>query len=405
MKIRYVSGSRLMYAASAFLSCWYFYFSSSFSLRPFPQLFWIAMAALSIAIGLVHKFQLNRIDMAFFFGMFILFMFSMFSTNQVESLRVVGNYVIYYIVARMITDNCDGKTIHSIIFFFSVVHLICLFIQVLLPSVYTSVLLPLLPPSSHTMITEQMNWNAAYYGFSIQSSMSAMYLSIGAVLATLRVKASEKRSLKIVYIVLVALFVIGIFYTQRRGSSAATLVVLMLIYMMAKGNRSSKLLFGISVVILIAIVGIQNIPGLYGILNKFQTFLATGSLMNGRDSNFADALLAISQKPFIGYGGGQVKAAMGYAWLENSFLSLAVQWGIVGATIFFTPYIMLLKQTTRMIKQEVTDNIYIEFSIYIQILFLIISLVENYYGDPLTVFMFFTIVFTANSYWDQLVSQ
>lgn len=397
---RNVSGTRMIYGIFAFVSCWYFYFASTFTLRPFPQLFWMFMAALGVFLGMLHKFKLDRVDVAFFFGMVILVLISGLSVDPMSSIRYVANYVIYYIVARMIAKNCEGEIIHTIILVFSIFHMVCVYIQVLVPSIYTSVLMPLLPASSHAMLTEQMDWNAAYYGFSIQSSMSAMYLSIGAILSALKVRDMKKKLAKICYLILTVLFLMATFYTQRRGSSVVTLVVLMLIYLKAKGSIASKILFGIAVIFLIAVIGIQNIPGVAGVMNKFATFIAAGSLMNGRDSNFTDAIIAIAQRPFYGYGGGQVGTATGYAWLENSYLSILVQWGIIGAIAFFLPYLRLVKKTIFQNKFCKSNNIYSSFSSYIQILFFLMSLVENYFGEPLNIFIYFLIVFAGNKYWE-----
>lgn len=397
---RNVSGTRIIYGIFAFISCWYFYFASTIILRPFPQLFWIFMATLSLFLGMLHKFKLDRSDLYFFLGMVILVLFSGVSVNPTGSIQYVANYVIYYMVARMIAKNCEGKIIHTIILTFSVFHMICIYIQVLMPSLYTSLLLPLLPASSHTMLTEQMDWNAAYYGFSIQSSMSAMYLSMGAILSALKVRDSKKKVSRICYLILTILFLVATFYTQRRGSSVVTLVVLMLIYLTAKGSTISKVLFGITVILLVAVIGIQNIPGVAGLMNKFATFIATGSLMNGRDSNFADAIVAIAKRPFFGYGGGQVETATGYAWLENSYLSILVQWGIIGAIAFFLPYWRQVKKTIFQNKSCKLNNIYSSFSSYIQILFFLMSLVENYFGEPLNIFIYFLIVFAGNKYWE-----
>lgn len=392
MEQKGLSIKRLIYSVLAFLAFWYFYFASTYSLRPFPQLFWIVMAVISFLLGLLHRYKISRMDICFFLAVFVLFIISLFSIDAFESIETVGYFVIYYIVAKMVVVNCDRDTIHNIVFLFSVVHLVCLFVQVLSPSIYTSVLLPLLPSAYHNTITEQMNWNAAYYGFSIQSSMSAMYLSIGAILSAIKLKNSDLRIKKGFYLGLIALFLIATFYTQRRGSSAAALVVLALIYMRTKGSRGSKILLALSIIALVTVVGVQNIPGLSGVMNKLTTFIATGSFMNGRDSNFARAFTAFLERPILGYGGGQVSAAMGYAWLENSFLAVLLQWGLIGFMFFFYPFIKMYKDTiTKMKIEKGRYNPYIEFSFYLQILFFVMSFIEDYYGTALNCFLFFVI--------------
>lgn len=395
MNNRYsISISKIFYSILAFLSCWYFYFASSFKLRPFPSLFWIGMAVLCLFLGIIHKTKISKMDIAYLLGMACLIILSIFSIDSFSSMIFLANYIIYYLVARMTTNNCEGESIHSIILFFSLVHLICLFIQVIMPNLYISYILPLLPDSIHTTIIEQMNWNGVYYGFSVQTSMSAMYLSIGVLISAVRAKNERKSIKKLFYIILVGLFLIATFFTQRRGSSAAVLLIVALIYMRMKGNKLSKILFVIIFIVLLAIIGIQNIPGLSGIMNKMNIFIASGTIMNGRDSNFDLAFNALLQKPLFGWGGGQVETAIGYAWLENSYLSILVQIGFVGFLIFYYPYIKLLKNTIHNLKYE--ENNILDFSLYIQILFVIMSFVENYYGEPQHIFIFFLIVLAHN---------
>ena len=150
------------------------------------------MATLCIFLAIIQKTKISKIDIAYLLGMACLIVLSIFSVDSFSSINVLVNYIIYYLVARMVTKNCEGESIHSIIFFFSIVHLICIYIQVIVPSLYISYILPLLPDSIHTTVIEQMNWNKAYYGFSVQTSMSAMYLSIGVLISAVRAKNEEK---------------------------------------------------------------------------------------------------------------------------------------------------------------------------------------------------------------------
>ena len=386
----------------AVISCWYFFFASTYSLRPFQQLFWVLIASLSILIGVLHRYKLDVVDQIFFISMFILFCFSIFSVNILGSMLVVGQYFIYYTVARMITGNCESRTIHNIIFSFAIFHLICLYIQVLAPSVYKLIIMPLLPSSTHTMITQQMEWNKAYYGFAIQSSMSAMYLSIGTILSALRFKDCKNKISKILYLLLTFLFLIAVFFTQRRGSAGACIVILVLIYMTAKGNKLSKVVFGVSVVVMIGIIGISNIPGVSAMLGKVQLSLSNGSFMNGRDSNFLRGFQAIGERPIFGYGGGQVSAATGYAWIENSYISIMIQWGILGAIAFFAPYITMVKNIFMLRVNLRNETIYMEFSKYMLFLYVVMSFVENYFGDALNVFILYVCVFSGIHYSEVL---
>lgn len=62
-----------------------------------------------------------------------------------------------------------------------------------------------------------MNWNKYFYGFTIQTSVNAMYLSLGAVLCAVKIDKDNKIKINIILFVLTVLFVIATFFTTRRG--------------------------------------------------------------------------------------------------------------------------------------------------------------------------------------------
>lgn len=379
-----------------FISLWYYYFASTYSLRPFPQLFWIGMAGISIVVALIKNVVIEELDKLFVFSFSFLAVSSVFSVNVQASFLVVCYYLIYYLVAKLITKNVKGKDVIGIILIFSIFHMFCIFLQVLLPEVYKTTILPLLPVSLHDTIIEQMNWNSVYYGFSIQTSMSAMYLSIAAILTSLKVKYTKDKAWKGFYIILVILFLVATFYTQRRGSSLVAIFVIALIYFKSTRNKTGFILTAIIAFFLLSIVGFEKIPGLSGIMSKFSSVKESGSLMNGRDDFFMRAIKAIYSRPFFGFGGGQLEAAIDYAWLENSFLSVLVQWGIVGGVIFFIPYFFIYVNT---VNSSWSNSLFGELSFYIQILYLLMSFVENYFGNPINVFLYFVIVGIYECYY------
>ncbi len=392
---RFNDGHKVIYCILAFATMWYFYFASSFVLRPFPQLFWIAIVALSILLALLHRHKLSKMDCCFFASMSVLFFLSVTSSDIFGSLAVIGNYIIYYIAARMITKNCRKETIYNLILLFSIIHLICLYIQVLMPDVYTAVLLPLLPAYRQEEIKYQMNSNFFYYGFTVQSSISAMYLSVGLIITLLKVRLSREKSKQIIYIILSVLFLIALFFTGRRGSVAVSVFIIALMYSKSKRNVISKIFIAISLVVLVAYIGLDNIPGLNTILGKFEALLASGSLMNGRENTFAESFALFLDKPLFGYGIGQIKEALGYAWLENSYLLTLVEGGIFGFIALFAPVVLSIRYILFAIRKRGYSDFAFLFAVYVQILFVLMSNIENYFADPMTLFLYYAVVLSA----------
>ncbi len=370
----------------SFLCLWYFYFSSSFTLRPFPQLFWLISIIIVIVFAIIKKHLLNRLEQLFLLSLFLLFSFSLASVDAFHSIYVIINYFIYIFVAIFLVNNCSGKVIINQIMFFSCIHLFCTLLEVVFPNIYSSVVLPLLPGGVQGEIIDQMNWNRAYYGFTVQTSINAMYLSIGAVLCAVKISKDNKRITNIVLVVLVLLFVIATFFTVRRGSSAALLFILLLIYFRNKSNLFTKILLIVSGIVMLFLVGINNMPGIKGLFDKASNLSSSGNALNGRNQVFNVALAAIQQRPFLGFGGGMLEVATGRSFMENSYLSIIVQWGVIGAIAFFAPYVYLFKTCIYKLKNNMTDCL-TKFSFYIALLAILMSLVEDYFGAPINIFI------------------
>lgn len=370
----------------SFLCLWYFYFSSSFILRPFPQIFWFLSIIIVMFFAFYKKHFLNRLESLFLFSIFLLFSFSLASVDAFHSMYIVINYFIYIFVAIFLVNNCSGKVIVNQIMFFSCIHLFCTLLQIVLPNLYSSLVLPLLPSGVQGEIIDQMNWNNAYYGFTVQTSINAMYLSIGAVLCAVKISKDNRRIINTILIILVLLFVIATFFTVRRGSSATLLFILLLIYFRNKSNLFTKILLIVSGVVMLFLVGVNNIPGIKGLFDKASNLSSSGNALNGRNQVFNVALIAIQQRPFLGFGGGMLEVATGRFFMENSYLSIIVQWGVIGAIVFFAPYVYLFKTCINNFKNNMTDYL-TKFSFYIALLAILMSLVEDYFGAPINIFI------------------
>lgn len=379
----------------AFAALWYFYFASSFVLRPYPQLFWTGMAALSAFIWIGLNQSVSKADVYYFCGMFVLLMLALLSRSPKTSAMIVVNYLIYYLTARMVTRHSTSRVVIGIVVLFSLIHLVCLYIQVFAGGVYESTILPLLPAENRAKVLAQMKYNEAFYGFTVQTSVIAIYMSVGAVYFGTKVSCAETRRAKIINIVVLCLFMIGLFFTVRRGSVVVVTLLLVLMFLQSRGNVFNKTFIAVAVVGLLLFIGLENIPGLSGVFEKFERQADKGSVMNGREYLFADAFQLFMKKPLFGHGLGRGGTVLGYAWLENSYLLMLMESGIVGAVAFFLPYIILLTDTMRQIKRQPRKNVAVQFSFYTQLLFIMMSMVENYLASPLTTFLFFTIVFAG----------
>ena len=373
-----------------FIILWHFFFASSFVLRLDPKIFWPIMLLVSVVTAVYNKVQISGTELEIVSFSFVGLILCFFSADPWTA---VGNdlyFFIYLCVAAMMARYTSGKTIRKQIMFFCVVHLICIYLQVLLPAVYKSVVLPLLPSYAHGDILYQMTYNSSYYGFTVQTSITAMYMTFGAIVAAVNAKHEEKNRKKAIDVILILLFVTGILFVTRRGSLLAVLLILAYVYFDTSKSKVSRALLLIVGILFLLYFGIDKIPGMQGMLDKFSRL--SGNMMNGRQNIWKIALDNLWNYPLFGYGVGRANVTGGGGSVDNAYIAVLVERGIIGAIVFFAPYILLLIRSYKRKKIETIAPKSVEASFYFQLLFVIMSFMENYYGQALSMFVYYMMV-------------
>ena len=376
-----------------FIILWHFFFASSFVLRLNPKVFWPIMLFVSVVTAVYNKVQISGTELEIVSFSFVGLILCFFSADPWTA---VGNdlyFFIYLCVAAMMARYTSGKTIRKQIMFFCVVHLICIYLQVLLPAVYKSVVLPLLPSYAHSDILYQMTYNFSYYGFTVQTSITAMYMTFGAIVAAVDAKYEERKSKKIVDVVCILLFVTGILFVTRRGSFLAISLILAYIYFDTSKSKVSRVLLLIVGALFLLYFGIDKIPGMQGMLDKFSRL--SGNMMNGRQNTWEVALNNLWKHPLFGYGVGRANVTGGGGSVDNAYIAVLVERGIIGMMVFFIPYIHIIIQTYSRQRKRGEESKSLESSFYFQLLFVIMSIMENYYGQALSMFVYFLMVLSA----------
>lgn len=376
-----------------FIILWHFFFASSFVLRLNPKVFWPIMFLVSILAAVYNKVQISGTELEIISFSFVGLILCFFSADPWTAVNNDLYFFIYLCVAAMMARYTSGKTIRKQIMFYCIVHVVCVYLQVLLPTVYKSVVLPLLPSYVHSDILYQMTYNSSYYGFTVQTSITAMYMTFGAIVAAVNAKHEEKKSKKIIDVVFALVFVTGILFVTRRGSFLAILLILAYIYFDTSKSKASRVLLLIVGALFLLHFGIDKIPGMQGMLDKFSRL--SGNMMNGRQNIWEIALNNLWRHPLFGYGVGRANVTGGGASVDNAYIAVLVERGIIGMIVFFIPYIHTLVQTYSRRKKCGAASKSLETSFYFQLLFIIMSVMENYYGQALTMFVYFLMVFSA----------
>ena len=383
--------SKREYAFLLFIVLWHYFFSSSFVLRLNPKIFWPTMFAIALVILLRKREVLQGTELMMYKFLFVGFLVCFFSTDAWTSIINDGYFFVYLGVAAMIGRNITTTKVMKTTLGFCIVHLICIYIQVFVPNAYKSIILPLLPSYSYEDILYQMTYNASFYGFTVQTSMAAMYMTIGAICAAVFSKYSQRSVSRIFYFVLVALFITGVLFTTRRGSLLALCLVLVYIYFDTSGGKFSKIVLLLLGIVFLLSVGVDWIPGMQGLLDKFDRL--SGNMMNGRQTVWGNALSNFWNCPLFGYGVGNASLASGGALVDNAYLAVLVERGLVGSVLWFIPIVWSFVKSYREKKRASDkDNIALDFSFYIQLLFVIMSVMENYFGQALAMFIYYLAV-------------
>lgn len=375
-----------------FIILWHFFFASSFVLRLNPKVFWPLMFFASIVSAVYNKVQISGTELEIVIFSFVGLILCFFSADTWTAVSNDLYFFIYLCVAAMIARYTSGKIIRKQIMFFCVVHLICIYLQVLLPAVYKSVVLPLLPSYVHSDILYQMTYNSSYYGFTVQTSITAMYMTFGVIVAAVNAKYEKKRIKKIIDIVLILLFVTGILFVTRRGSFLAIMLILAYIYFDTSRSKVSRAILLAVVILFLLYFGIDKIPGMQGMLEKFNRL--SGNMMNGRQNIWGIALDNLWHYPLFGYGVGRANVTGGGGSVDNAYIAILVERGIIGTIVFFVPYLHAFIRSYSRRKRWVMESKSVETSFYFQLLFIIMSFMENYYGQALSMFVYYLMIFS-----------
>lgn len=375
-----------------FVILWHFFFASSFVLRLNPQIFWPLVFIVAVLVSFYNKAKIWGRELEVLITSLIGLVLCVFTPESWDSVINGLYFIIYLCVAAMISRYTSGEIIRTQILFFCIIHLICIYLQVFFTDIYISFILPLLPPYAHSDIIEQMTYNYSYYGFTVQTSISAMYMTFGAIIAAVNVKYKSTRVKKIVSMLLVLLFITGILFVTRRGSLLATLMILVYIYFDTSRSKFSRLLLLIMGIAVLAYLGIDNIPGMQGMLAKFDRL--SSNVMNGRQNIWEMALENLWNYPLFGYGIGRANS-IGDVSIDNAYIAVLVERGIIGAVIYFIPYLHIFLQSYIKRKNIGLASLKtVEVSFFFQMLFIIMSVMENYYGQALSMFIFYLMIFS-----------
>lgn len=264
-----------------------------------------------------------------------------------------------------------------------VIVMIGIFVQMLFPDFYYSNIAGLFTNYSQIRYWgSQMN----YVGFTYQLGQSAFVLIVaeGAMLYFCRKK------MKPFWIYLMtALFVVSIFLTGKRMLSMLSIMVPLIVYYFSGnsvGKRARRLALLIIIIILGLFVLIANIDYLASTnLGIFSRLASTLELLNRRESIDASrefliqiALDTFKSRPVFGIGAGKFMSVTGVKTdVHNAYIQTLCESGIIGFTFFVVMLLYYVLKTISLMHRSDSNIGYLQFSLFIQLVFIFNSFTEN----------------------------
>ena len=262
------------------------------------------------------------------------------------------------------------------------------------PKFFMSVVVPMFQDYGYMPTMIQLYNQGIAVGFAPHYSTTAMYLAVTTgIFAALMFGKKKKHS----DVIMVLLGLAAIFFSGKRAHSIFSLVSIVVVYYFAntekKINRWIKIIMWSILALGGFVIAAEYVPQLNNFVNRFIETAKDGNLEMGRDVQRALAILLWSRNPFLGIGWDGYK----YTYLDmngiilnvhNVYLQLLCEVGIIGSIPFFVFFIFSLRHTIKAIKEITRKNLgrneALNYSLYIQIFFLLYCLTGNPLYDAAT---------------------
>lgn len=301
---------------------------------------------------------------------------------------------IIYFLCMIILLFCDRwfESFYKVLKLFLYEHVFATLLFPFIGGFYKSTILPMVCSNSLVCTAKGNFYNGYMPGLTSHFSTNGMYISI-AILYFFNnwLNNKNKKNLILFILSVIAMLLVG-----KRGPLLFCALACLFMYMFSE-NRKNRFLTVITIILsmifLITILG-NYIPSIYNIINRFESLIAKGDILNGRSTLFDLAIDMWKKDIFIGQGWGAYRynyqviiysyGAHSFLDAHNIYLQLLAELGIIGFAFFVLSWIKImlssLKSFKLIRKEKLLDyKKQITFSILVQIFFLM----YGFTGNPL----------------------
>ena len=323
-------------------------------------------------------------------------------------LYAVPSFMFMYSVAFIILCIAIGNNMkeifpYKLIFILGVILFIGQIMQMQLPGLYHLI-------SKLLFGSELKEMGSGFQGFTNQTSTAATILTY-ALCAYLYFYASKKKYY--INVIVISLLLIAVFLTGKRSMSFVVIFVPTIVLLVSTKSKD-KIIKVVLPLVVIGIIAFQFIVSYSDNLNEVAGFkkVSQGLEMfmdddeeidtNGREILWETALRGYEENPVFGIGVSQFENWYGLPTnAHNMYLQVLCEQGGVGLLCFVIPLIFCLLHTIYLIRNgDENDSDYniLQFSLYIQLYFIIYGLSGNPTRNPHGYMMYFCAIGLLQSY-------
>jgi len=332
----------------------------------------------------------------------ILLVAIMLSNNQDN--KNLGTFFVYGSLAFILAwvffiltkkDSKWHKPFFKFCLCFGIFHSLCTWMFRLIPSFYTSKIIPIFGQWSDSMLKQFKNGWAP--GLAPSYSANAVYLAFGFCCAVGVLIIEKKRKNYIPVLICIS----ALLLTGKRSQLLAAVFSFILMYYFYNSDAKNTRLFKICGIMITAFVvfdvASQFVPELANFINRFYQTAKMGDVSLGRTTRFAEAWIVFLRNPIFGIGwngSSYFFAQNNYSFINvhNIYIQLLCETGLVGSMIYFSFFIYNLLLSIRIVKRIKSEKLsQIEKAIIcsafmIEVFFLLYGITGNSLYDFQTLF-------------------
>lgn len=356
------------------------------------------------------------------------FIFNMFYQDKFKLLYnidfIAFGFLVLFIILAKVNYRYLYKTLR-VMLILSIIHSFGVYFQYWFMNLYTKVILPFFTSSQ----SKEIMWlysRGNYSGLTWQTAFTSGYLVFGLGIIAFSVRRINRKWQKIALMMIVLIMLIALLLMGKRAHILFMILSLVVTYLFSAEKKKFatqviKVSFYIISSIFIFWIFILNIQlkddnPLAKIIGRFtltvEGLIEGEDITSGRSILYEYAFKLTKENPVLGIGWRSfsersfgVLNSNSASHPHNIYIQLLTELGYIGILLFIIPVIYILVRTVKLLlnydklfKRNLNWKPLVQYSLYLQIFFILYGLTGNLLTDRMYLFMYaFSIVIYSSA--------